>query len=62
MASFTLVRAYQQSFDTHPNTTLAITGGCFNALGDVVAQVSQNIVSHFIPSNIHHATNRGVVW
>jgi len=51
MASFALVRAYQQSFDTHPNTTLAVTGGCFNALGDFVAQVSQNIFDR----NVHEA-------
>lgn len=44
MAALTLVRAYQHSFDSHPNTTLAITGGCLNALGDVVAQVTQNTV------------------
>ncbi|KAF8898366.1 hypothetical protein BD779DRAFT_1666232 [Infundibulicybe gibba] len=42
MASLTLARAYQQSFDTHPNATLAITGGCLNALGDMVAQMTQN--------------------
>ncbi|KIM48421.1 hypothetical protein M413DRAFT_440149 [Hebeloma cylindrosporum] len=42
MAALTLARAYQHSFDSHPNTTLAITGGCLNALGDVVAQVTQN--------------------
>ncbi|KDR84774.1 hypothetical protein GALMADRAFT_233120 [Galerina marginata CBS 339.88] len=42
MAALTLARAYQHSFDSHPNTTLAVTGGCLNALGDAVAQVSQN--------------------
>ncbi|KAF8168320.1 hypothetical protein B0H34DRAFT_685082 [Crassisporium funariophilum] len=42
MAALTLARAYQHSFDSHPNSTLAITGGCLNALGDVVAQVTQN--------------------
>ena len=46
MAALTLVRAYQHSFDSHPNTTLAITGGCLNALGDVVAQVTQNTVCY----------------
>jgi len=40
--ALTIARAYQHSFETHPNTTLAITGGCLNALGDFVAQVSQN--------------------
>jgi len=41
-AAFTIARAYQHSFESHPNTTLAIIGGCLNAFGDVVAQVSQN--------------------
>ncbi|KAF7339839.1 Vacuolar membrane protein [Mycena venus] len=44
MAALTLARAYQYSFDTRPHTTLAVTGGCLNALGDVVAQVSHNIL------------------
>jgi protein Mpv17 len=42
--AFTIARAYQHSFESHPNTTLAITGGCLNTLADVVAQVSQNTV------------------
>ena len=41
MAALTLARAYQHSFDTHPNITLAVTGGSLNALGDVVAQLAQ---------------------
>jgi len=41
MAAITLARAYQHSFDSHPYSTLAVTGGTLNALGDVVAQVSQ---------------------
>ncbi|KAH7921957.1 hypothetical protein BV22DRAFT_1197795 [Leucogyrophana mollusca] len=44
MASLTIARAYQRFFDTHPNCTLALTGGTLNALGDVVAQLSQNIL------------------
>jgi protein Mpv17 len=49
MATFTIVRAYQHAFHTHPNCTLAVTGGTLNALGDAVAQLSQNIVGapHF---------------
>jgi len=35
------VRAYQQSFEARPNTTLAITNGTLSALGDAVAQGSQ---------------------
>jgi len=46
MAALTLARAYQYSFDTRPNSTLAVTGGSLTALGDVVAQVAQNTVSH----------------
>ncbi|KAJ7169660.1 hypothetical protein C8R46DRAFT_1089559 [Mycena filopes] len=44
MAAITLARAYQTSFDARPHTTLAITGGCLNALGDIVAQVSHNVL------------------
>ncbi|KAJ6627149.1 hypothetical protein B0H10DRAFT_1995678 [Mycena sp. CBHHK59/15] len=44
MAALSVARAYQHSFDARPHTTLAITGGCFNALGDIVAQVSHNIL------------------
>ena len=43
-AALTIARAYQHSFESHPNTTLAITGGCFNTIADIVAQVSQNTV------------------
>jgi protein Mpv17 len=43
-AALTIARAYQHSFESHPNTTLAITGGCLNTLGDFVAQASQNTV------------------
>lgn len=47
MAALTIARAYQHSFDTHPNSTLAITGGSLNALGDFVAQISQKAVRCF---------------
>jgi len=45
MATVTLsiARAYQYSFQTHPNVTLALMGGTLNAFGDSVAQVAQNI-------------------
>jgi protein Mpv17 len=46
MTSFAITRAYQQSFESHPHTTLAVTGGFFNALGDFVAQISQIVVSY----------------
>lgn len=42
MTTLTITRAYQHFFDTHPNGTLALTGGILNAVGDIVAQVSQN--------------------
>ncbi|TFK23106.1 hypothetical protein FA15DRAFT_670838 [Coprinopsis marcescibilis] len=45
MAAVTLARAYQHSFDTHPYITLAVAGGCLNALGDCVAQVSERTVA-----------------
>ncbi|PPQ90429.1 hypothetical protein CVT25_014947 [Psilocybe cyanescens] len=44
MAAVTIARAYMHSFDSHPYSTLAVTGGCLNALGDVVAQVAQRTV------------------
>lgn len=43
MATLTIARAYQHAYHTHPNYTLAVTGGTLNALGDIVAQISQNI-------------------
>ncbi|KAL9715751.1 hypothetical protein Ac2012v2_000193 [Leucoagaricus gongylophorus] len=41
MATLSIARAYQYSFQTRPNVTLALTGGTLNALGDFVAQLSQ---------------------
>ncbi|KIL71044.1 hypothetical protein M378DRAFT_189581 [Amanita muscaria Koide BX008] len=46
MASLAIARIYQHSFSTHPNFTLAITGGSFNALADCIAQFSQNFVAN----------------
>ncbi|KAJ7293357.1 hypothetical protein C8J57DRAFT_1457535 [Mycena rebaudengoi] len=45
MAALSVARAYQHSFDARPHSTLAATGGCLNALADIVAQVSANIAS-----------------
>ncbi|THV05978.1 hypothetical protein K435DRAFT_744166 [Dendrothele bispora CBS 962.96] len=42
----TVARAYQHSFQARPNTTLAVTGGSLNALGDVVAQTYQITSGH----------------
>lgn len=44
MSSIALARVYQQSFEAHPYYTLAFTNGALNALGDVVAQVTQRAV------------------
>lgn len=44
MSNVALVRIYQQSFESHPNYTLAVTNGTLNALGDVVAQSVQLLV------------------
>ncbi|KAI0374398.1 hypothetical protein BV20DRAFT_935863 [Pilatotrama ljubarskyi] len=44
MANVALARVYQQSFESHPYTTLAFTNGALNALGDAVAQVTQRLV------------------
>lgn len=41
MAALGVRRLYQSYFDTHPKTTLAVTGGVLQAVGDVVAQASQ---------------------
>ncbi|KAH9835771.1 uncharacterized protein C8Q71DRAFT_869934 [Rhodofomes roseus] len=41
MTSIAVARAYQQSFETHPYGTLAITNGALNALGDIVAQLTE---------------------
>ncbi|KAI0724326.1 hypothetical protein C8T65DRAFT_563362 [Cerioporus squamosus] len=44
MANVALARVYQQSFESHPYTTLAFTNGALNALGDAVAQVTQRFI------------------
>lgn len=44
MSSIALARVYQQSFDSHPYGTLAVTNGALNALGDFVAQIVQSYV------------------
>lgn len=49
MLSIALARAYQQSFESHPNGTLAIAGGALNALGDVVAQMVQQFSASHDP-------------
>ncbi|KAH9853170.1 hypothetical protein C2E23DRAFT_729080 [Lenzites betulinus] len=45
MANIALARAYQQSFDSHPYYTTALTNGALNALGDVVAQITQKVIA-----------------
>ncbi|KAJ3480269.1 hypothetical protein NLI96_g8472 [Meripilus lineatus] len=52
MASFALARVYQQSFESHPYGTLAVTNGTLNAIGDVVAQITQSL---FQPQDEYHS-------
>lgn len=52
MATLTITRTYQYLFHTHPNCTLALTGGILNALGDVIAQTSQNVVRSYVSVSI----------
>jgi len=52
MSSVALARIYQQSFESHPHYTLAVTNGTLNALGDVVAQSVQLLTSS--QSNGYH--------
>lgn len=52
MSSLAIARIYQHSISNHPNFTLAITGGSLNALGDCVAQLSQNAVRNFPPASL----------
>ena len=56
MAALTLARVYQHSFHAYPNWTLAITGGCLSAAGDIVAQLTQNAVSWIIDHLYHWPT------
>ncbi|KAF8649834.1 hypothetical protein AX16_005598 [Volvariella volvacea WC 439] len=51
MTTIAIARVYQQSFHTRPNITLAITGGCLNALGDAVAQVTQKLSGKRLDDN-----------
>jgi len=51
MATLTLARVYQHSFHAYPNWTLAITGGCLSAVGDVVAQLTQNAMGSKDPED-----------
>lgn len=54
MSSVALARIYQQSFESRPYYTLAVTNGTLNALGDVVAQSVQLLVRPLalIPSHL----------
>jgi len=50
MSGITLARFYRRSFEAYPHCTLAIAGSALTALGDVVAQLSQQIVR--FPSSV----------
>ncbi|KAF8499167.1 hypothetical protein F5888DRAFT_1611732 [Russula emetica] len=45
MSSIALARVYRRFFESYPHVTLAVAGGALTALGDVVAQLSQQIVT-----------------
>ncbi|KAF8480945.1 hypothetical protein DFH94DRAFT_436166 [Russula ochroleuca] len=45
MSSIALARVYRRSFESYPHVTLAVAGGALTALGDVVAQLSQQIIT-----------------
>jgi protein Mpv17 len=59
MSTITIARVYRRSFEAHPHCTLAIAGGALTALGDVVAQWSQQIV-RFTPRTYPIAFKRFV--
>jgi protein Mpv17 len=44
MSSIALARVYRRSFESYPHVTLGVAGGALTALGDVVAQLSQQVV------------------
>ena len=44
MSSIPLTRVYRRFFESNPHVTLAVAGGALTALGDVVAQLSEQIV------------------
>jgi len=50
-------RAYRQSFDSHPYSTLACTNATMNALGDLVAQTTQILADS---NSEHHQTRYDV--
>jgi len=45
MSSITLARVYRRSFEAYPHRTLAVAGGALTALGDAIAQLSQQIIT-----------------
>ena len=44
MSSIALNQVYRRLFESYPHLTLAVAGGALTGLGDVVAQLSQQIV------------------
>ena len=62
MAALALARVYRHSFHAYPNWTLAITGGCLSAAGDIVAQLTQNAVRWSIDHLYHRVTNAFHRW
>ncbi|KAF7310721.1 hypothetical protein HMN09_00615100 [Mycena chlorophos] len=45
-----LARHFTSNLNSHPNSTLALTGGCLNSLGDIVAQAGQNPTHEWDPA------------
>jgi hypothetical protein len=57
MSSIALARAYRRSFEAYPHRTLAIAGGALTAFGDVVAQLSQQLVRIPLPHTYDNISN-----
>lgn len=45
MSSIALARVYRRFFESYPHVTLAVAGGVLTGFGDVVAQLSQQILT-----------------
>jgi|SRR6267154_1704734 len=57
MSSIALARVYRRFFESYPHVTLAVAGGALTALGDVVAQLSQQQIVGSTPVHIHISPN-----
>jgi protein Mpv17 len=57
MSGIALARVYRRFFESYPHVTLAVAGGALTALGDVVAQLSQQIVGVSRRKHPHNSSN-----